>query len=134
MNLQKYCIFDIQIEGEVKTKYIIDECSLLRHKILLNSYYMKHKYYNISSKEHEEMKNTLEPEEHQLFSTLPPPNIIVEQRVSYNIESDSALEDMLGNSKPGLLDSNWVLQIRNAYISSGSLKVYNFCTNLVIIK
>lgn len=125
MNLQNYCIFDIQADDEVKEEYIIDESSLLRHKILSNSYYIKHKNPNkVPLNEYEDTNNTFEPEEYQLFSTLPPPNIITEMALFYEIQSDSELEDILCESKPGLLDNSWILQIRNAYINSTtSLKV-----------
>lgn len=125
MNLQNYCIFDIQADDEVKEEYIIDESSLLRHKILSNSYYIKHKYPNkVSLNEYEDTNNTFDSEEYQLFSTLPPPNIITEMALFYDVQSDSELEDILRESKPGLLDTSWILQIRNAYINSTtSLKV-----------
>ncbi|KAK2586130.1 hypothetical protein KPH14_001405 [Odynerus spinipes] len=77
----------------------------------------------LNFQEYEDTKTTFEPEEYQLFSTLPPPNVITEARFFSDIESDSELEDMLRDSKPGLLDSSWVLQIRTAYRSSpGPLK------------
>lgn len=125
MNLQNYCIFDIQADDEVKEEYIIDESSLLRHKILSNSYYIKHKYPNkVSLNEYEDTNNTFDSEEYQLFSTLPPPNIITEMALFNDIQYDSELEDILRESKPGLLDTSWILQIRNAYINSTtSLKV-----------
>ncbi|KAL2716528.1 protein broad-minded-like [Vespula squamosa] len=117
LNLQNYCIFDFQIDGEVREEYIIDESSLLRHKILSNSYYIKHKYPNkVSLNEYEDTNNTFEPEEYELFSTLPPPNITTE--LLHEIISDSILEDILYENKSGLLDTSWISQIRNAYIDS----------------
>ncbi|KAF7405263.1 hypothetical protein HZH66_004169 [Vespula vulgaris] len=119
LNLQNYCLFDFQADEEVREEYIIDESSLLRHKILSNSYYIKHKYPNkVSLNEYEDTNNTFEPEEYELFSTLPPPNIATEIALFYEIKSDSELEDILCENKPGLLDTSWILQIRNAYINS----------------
>lgn len=125
MNLQNYCLFDFQADEEAREEYIIDESSLLRHKILSNSYYIKHKYPNkVSLNEYEDTNNTFEPEEYELFSTLPPPNVATEIALFYEIKSDSELEDILCENKPGLLDTSWILQIRNAYINSRtSIKV-----------
>lgn len=125
MNLQNHCIFNIQADDEIREEYIIDESSLLRHKILSNSYYIKHKYPNkVLSKEYENTNNIFEPEEYQLFSTLPPPDVTTEKALFKEIESNTELEDMLHENKLGLLDTSWILQVRNAYISStDSIKV-----------
>lgn len=47
-------------------------------------------------------------------------------------EYDSELENLLRENKPGLLDSNWVQQIRDAFkVSSDPLKV-NICFNFIL--
>ncbi|KYQ60140.1 Protein broad-minded [Trachymyrmex zeteki] len=93
---------------EPQKEYIIDECSFLRHDILLKSYYMtyKRKQYVIPF------------EEYELFSEFPPPRIYADMIDYREIECDSELNDMLQEERPGLLDISWVSQVRAAHKAS----------------
>ncbi|XP_058789417.1 protein broad-minded-like [Phymastichus coffea] len=93
---------------EASGTYIVDECSLLRHNILLNCYYAKHKRAPPLST----------PEDTQLFSTMPPPVGIYDDSVSMN-DDNSVLNDWLENSGYGLLrDMSWVAQTQKAHKAS----------------
>lgn len=90
-----------------KPGYIVDECSLLRHTLLLNCHYVRHK-----RSEHQ-----VKPEECRLFSTLPPPEGIDDDFVPKS-PSQSDLTNWLQDTGPGLRDHNWVLQTRRAHKAS----------------
>lgn len=96
---------------ESRKEYIVDDSSFLRHNILLKLYYMtyKRKQYVIPF------------EEHELFSEFPPPRIYADMADFREIEcSDSELNDILQEERPGLLDISWVLQVRAAHKTSRS--------------
>lgn len=93
---------------EATKEYVIDDSSLLRHNILLKSYYMTHK----------RRQYTIPLEDYQLFSEFPPPKIYAEAIDSIGAEYESELDDMLQEERPGLLDISWVSQVRVAHKGS----------------
>ncbi|XP_050576401.1 uncharacterized protein LOC126915612 [Bombus affinis] len=93
------------ISEELNTKYI-DDYTLIQHKIISKTYFVK-------SKDEEE---ALEPEEYNLPKLLPL-ELIKENSFS-ETEYGTELESLLRENKSGLLDNNWVQQIREAYIAS----------------
>ncbi|XP_011062266.1 PREDICTED: protein broad-minded-like [Acromyrmex echinatior] len=106
---------------ELRKEYIIDECSFVRHDILLKSYYMtyKRKQYVIPF------------EEYEFFSEFPPPRIYADMMDYREMECDSELNDMLQEERPGLLDISWVSQVRAAHKAS-RCPIKNFMmTNLL---
>lgn len=102
---------------ELIKEYIIDDSSILRHNILLKSYYMT---YN--------RKQHIAPlEEYELFSEFPPPRIYADMIEFPVTECDSELNDMLQEERPGLLDIGWVSQVRAAHKASQCpIKVYKY--------
>ncbi|XP_043483226.1 protein broad-minded-like [Leptopilina heterotoma] len=116
LNLQRFCIIDIDEENYVTTDnhdtYIVDECSIMRHQILSDSYFVRQKRHEY----------TKQPEECLLFSKFPPPQG-PEEGFAGNSSSDTDLEYFLEADVPGLRDSGWVSQARKAFRSSnGSMK------------
>ncbi|XP_019698395.1 protein broad-minded isoform X2 [Harpegnathos saltator] len=105
---------------ESTKEYVIDDSSLLRHDILVKSYYMTPK-----KKEY-----TLPLEDYQLFSEFPPPKIYEDTADAY-MEYDSELNDMLQEERPGLLDIGWVSQVRAAHKASRSPMKNSVVTNLL---
>ncbi|XP_053976806.1 uncharacterized protein LOC128875330 isoform X1 [Hylaeus volcanicus] len=98
---------------DTSTEYI-DDYTLLRHKILSKTYFIKCKDEEESSKS----------EEYDL-PKLPPPKVGKNEFFS-ETEYNTELENLLQEDKPGLLDSNWVQQVREAYTESRDpLKVIN---------
>lgn len=96
--------------------YIVDECSIMRHRILSDSYFVRQKRHEY----------TKQPEECLLFSKFPPPQG-PEEGFADNSPSDTDLEYFLEADVPGLRDSGWVSQARKAFRSSnGSMKVFFF--------
>lgn len=93
------------ISEELNTKYI-DDYTLIQHKIISKTYFVK-------SKDEEE---ALEPEEYNLPKLLPL-ELIKENSFS-ETEYGTELESLLRENRSGLLDNNWVQQIREAYIAS----------------
>lgn len=93
---------------ESTKEYIIDDSSLLRHDILLKTYYVTHK----------RKQYAVPLEEYQLFSEFPPPKIYTDVISSPDMEYDSELQDMLQDERPGLLDISWVSQVRMAHKAS----------------
>lgn len=93
---------------ESTKEYIIDECSFLRHNILLKSYYMTYK----------RKRYAVPFEEYELFSEFPPPRIYEDMMDFREVECDSELSDMLQEERPGLLDISWVSQVRAAHKAS----------------
>jgi len=58
-------------------------------------------------------------EEYELFSEFPPPRVYEGMMDFPEIESsDSELNDMLQEERPGLLDISWVSQVRAAHKAS----------------
>ncbi|XP_024945813.1 protein broad-minded isoform X2 [Cephus cinctus] len=108
LKLQGHCAIQIEEEGQLKTVYALDECSFLRHEILLSSYYMRPR----------QMENIAELQECTLFSKLPPPEKYHETRSLQNRSSHSELNRFLQESKPGLRDNNWVTEARRAHRDS----------------
>ncbi|KYN21117.1 Protein broad-minded [Trachymyrmex cornetzi] len=106
---------------ELRKEYIIDECSFVRHDILLKSYYMtyKRKQYVIPF------------EEYELFSEFPPPRIYADMMDYREMECDSELNDMLQEERPGLLDISWVSQVRAAHKASRCPIKNSMMTNLL---
>lgn len=110
-------------DSDNKTKQkscVIDEASILRHEILLDTYYLKYK----------RKKPTLNPEEIKLFTEYPPPNS--EETLSLT-ESDSysELEDFLqGSESLALRDSGWISQVRKTHKASRNpMKVLSNATS-----
>lgn len=96
-------------DSEPKMVYTIDEGSLLRHEVLLSSYYVA----STSIRDDEAPEKTI------LFSILPPPNQLL-LNLNPNTPSQSELGKFLQECKPGLRDDSWVSQARKAHkISSG---------------
>ncbi|XP_017886047.1 protein broad-minded-like isoform X2 [Ceratina calcarata] len=98
--------FDAKEDGEMSVKYI-DDYTLIRHKILSKTYFV-----NIKNEEEETSKS----EEYDL-PMLPPPKFDNEN-VPLEDEYETELEYSLRADTPGLLDSDWVEQIREAYKAS----------------
>ncbi|OXU24362.1 hypothetical protein TSAR_016811 [Trichomalopsis sarcophagae] len=107
LKFQEYGSYEHAEPLDVKSNYIVDECSLLRHTILLNCYYVRHK----------RSEYMVTPEESRLFSKLPPPEGIDDDFVKPR-PSQSDLTTWLQDTGPGLRDHNWVLQTRRAHRSS----------------
>ncbi|KAG7204911.1 hypothetical protein KM043_005304 [Ampulex compressa] len=105
LKLQSFCTLIIDTEDGENEEYVIDDCSLLRHRILSNSYFVDHKC----------AEDVTDLEENKLFSTLPPPKSSKEETYPSQYIPSSELEDFLQESRPGLLDNNWVNQIREAH-------------------
>lgn len=107
LKFQEYGLYEQDEALDTKSNYIVDECSLLRHAILLNCYYVRHKRSDYM----------VAPEESRLFSKLPPPEGIDDDFVKRS-SSQSDLTSWLQDTGPGLRDHNWVLQTRRAHRSS----------------
>lgn len=103
-------MYEVEDEfGDMMENYIIDECSLLRHEIVSDSYFLTHK----------SIKFEQNPEERILFSRMPPP-----QEMDSNPkhpESVTELELVLNAHKPGLRDDNWVSQVKRAFKNSDDM-------------
>ncbi|XP_076749425.1 protein broad-minded [Xylocopa sonorina] len=98
--------FNIDDETEeINTKYI-DDYTLIRYKIISKTYFVK-------SVEEEETSKSEEYDLPQL-----PPAKSNKEHFSVETEIHTVLEDLLKQKKPGLLDSNWVGEIREAYKES----------------
>ena len=105
-------------DPESAPNYVVDECGLLRHKILLNCYFVRPK----------RNEYFVTPEESRLFSTLPPPQgcfdedsiaLTEEKEVEEEeAEDDSELAVWLRDCGPGLRDGNWVSYTRKAHKAS----------------
>lgn len=110
------------INEEIDAKYI-DNYTLIRHKIISKTYFIK-------SKNEEE---TFKLEEYDLPKL--PPLKLNKENSSAETEYDTELETLLRENKSVLLDINWVEQIREAYIVSlDPIKVYiNFYLYLILI-
>ncbi|XP_018402534.1 PREDICTED: protein broad-minded-like, partial [Cyphomyrmex costatus] len=106
---------------EPRKEYIIDECSFVRHNILLKSYYMTYK----------RKQYVLPFEEYEFFSEFPPPRMYADMMDYREIECDSELNDMLQEERPGLLDISWVSQVRAAHKASRSPIKNSMMTNLL---
>lgn len=111
-----YEVYRFEIEGEsavceVHEVFAVDQSAYLRHKILWNSYFFTHK-----------LNWDEEPERVKIFDAFPPSvEDIVGRRSS---ESDSELDELLSECKPGFKDSSWASQIKKAHKSSpGVIKV-----------
>ncbi|CAK9810663.1 Protein broad-minded [Anthophora quadrimaculata] len=97
-----------EVETEKTNMKYIDDYILIQHKIISKTYFVK------SMEDDEEETST--SEEYDL-PKLPPPKLNTEN-VSIETKYDTELESLLKESKSGLLDSNWVEQIREAYKAS----------------
>lgn len=95
-------------DEEYHVVYVVDECSSLRHKILCKSYYIRHKL----EKPMESIKRNI------IFSTFPPPETDDEWQRPRSVSDYSELDNFLRESKPGLRDSSWTMQIKKAYENS----------------
>ncbi|KAK0089101.1 hypothetical protein PV325_009132 [Microctonus aethiopoides] len=93
---------------ETHVVYVIDETSFIRHRILTNAYYIRHKLFT----------STNAPEECVLYSNFPPPD--AEENINLLLKSDtsSELDELLENCKPGLRDSGWISQVKAAHKNS----------------
>ncbi|XP_017760235.1 PREDICTED: uncharacterized protein LOC108550852 [Eufriesea mexicana] len=92
---------------EISAKYI-DDYTLIRHKIISKTYFVKCK----------DKEETSKSQEYNLPKL--PPLKSNKENSSLETEYDTQLENLLQENKPGLLDSNWVEQIREAYIASSN--------------
>lgn len=100
-------------DEEIHTIYRIDESSFFRHKILSNSFFIKHKL--AYPKEN--------PEKSILFSSFPPYDEDNYETL-YKTESTSELDELLQECKPGLRDSGWIMQVKKCHQESRqSMKV-----------
>lgn len=112
--MQENCIIELEEEGELKEKYIVDECSLLRHMILTNCHRLEHKIWNYD----------YHPEECRLFSKLPPfvdPNESENNKHSKTESKSNAkteFDELLEDDSPGFRDSSWVSETRRAFRNS----------------
>ncbi|XP_034942341.1 protein broad-minded-like [Chelonus insularis] len=97
-----------EIIEETHKVYEINESSFIRHRILVNSYYIKHKLN----------KKFQVPEQVKLFYTFPPPEEEIDTKKLMRLNSTSELDEFLNESGPGLRDSGWVSQLKRAYRSS----------------
>lgn len=79
----------------------------MRHIILSNSYYIKHKY----------KESTLDLEEIRLFSTLAQHEEINTNVISKS-DSESELDTFLKDVRPGLRDNDWVSEVIQVYEDS----------------
>ncbi|XP_015119106.1 protein broad-minded isoform X2 [Diachasma alloeum] len=94
--------------------HLIDESSMLRNSILSKSYFIRHKL--------EKLTNYENPDKCTLYSSFPPPTLFENNDVIFSSSTSespsSELEQLLHDCKPGLRDSGWVMQIRNAHGNS----------------
>ncbi|XP_014204749.1 protein broad-minded-like [Copidosoma floridanum] len=113
LQFQEYLVqaTEEELSFEAQPSYVVDECSMLRHSIIVSTYYVRHKR-NESS--------TL-PEEVRLFSKLPPPHPL-DGDVRPSASSESELEVWLSDCGPVIRDNSWILGTRRAHRASpGSL-------------
>ncbi|XP_012273633.1 protein broad-minded isoform X2 [Orussus abietinus] len=108
LTLQKNCTWETEEDGNIKLGFVIDECSSLRHEILLRSYYVR----NL----HDEC--TKNQEQYELFSQFPPSQKCLETLDDAEAASSSELDLILQKSKPGLRDSGWISEVRKAHKNS----------------
>lgn len=105
---------------ETHVVYVIDETSFIRHRILTNAYYIRHKLFT----------STNAPEGCVLYSNFPPPD--AEENINSLLKSDtsSELDELLENCKPGLRDSGWISQVKTAHKNSKDpMKVRKYINN-----
>lgn len=111
-----------ETENEELSVKCIDDYTLIRYKIISRTYFIK-------SKDEEESSKS---EEYDL-PKLPPPKLNKENVVFSDTEYNTELENLLQEDRPGLLDSNWVQQVREAYKESPDpLKVDIFVLRILI--
>ncbi|XP_063979740.1 protein broad-minded-like [Diachasmimorpha longicaudata] len=104
--------------------HVIDEGSMLRSSILSKSYFIRHKLEKLTHDEN--------PENCILYSNFPPTTTLGNNEVIFSMsESPSELEEFLDNCKPGLRDSAWVMQIRNAHRNSPNPMKHSTYLNLL---
>lgn len=108
LKLQGLCAHDVEDEGQTRSVHVVDDCSMLRHQILTNCYYIAHRLN----------KPIEDPEECVIFSEYPPPPDSRRHSAIARSSSSTELGDLLKDSKPGLRDSGWVLEARRAHKNS----------------
>jgi hypothetical protein len=99
---------------------IIDECSLLRHQILIAT-------YTVGGPSERILPATAVDTEHlngdcqsNLFCSLPPPQLASARRKIRNtrLRGQTDLQKFLQDTKRGLHDANWLSHARRAYKAS----------------
>ncbi|KAJ4435630.1 hypothetical protein ANN_18246 [Periplaneta americana] len=108
---------------------IIDQCSILRHQILVATYAIGGPTERILpqvvfDKEHEDNIPTL-------FCSLPPPSLAslrstARQRRSTRLKGQTDFQRFLQDTKQGLHDANWLSHARRAYKTSRNEEVKAF--------
>nr|XP_031836746.1 protein broad-minded-like isoform X2 [Nomia melanderi] len=95
-----------EFENENTRTELIDDCILMRNKIISKVHFIK--------TENEEYTN-LEEYDVSVLQTL---KVNKEETCFSEVEDRTVLENLLQESKPGLLDSNWIEDVREAYKAS----------------
>ena len=105
MKLQNFDAEETENE-EMGTEYV-DDYTLLRHKIISKTYFVKIK----------DEEETSKSEEYEL-PQLPPAKLDKDAASVSENDYNTELENILQADKPGLLDSDWVGQVRGTYTAS----------------
>ncbi|XP_057318797.1 protein broad-minded-like [Microplitis mediator] len=93
---------------EVHEVYAVDQSAYLRHRILWNSYFIKHKLNWAVT----------DPERIKIFDSFPPEVDEDFSRDRRSSESESELNELLSECKPGFRDVSWASQIKKAHKNS----------------
>jgi hypothetical protein len=96
---------------------IIDQCSLLRHQILLATYIVGGPSERILPPA---IIDTDGSGESSLFCTLPPPHLpsAAKKMRSTQLRGQTEFQRFLQDTKQGVHDANWVCHARRAYKAS----------------
>jgi hypothetical protein len=93
---------------------IIDECSLLRHQILIATYIVGGPSERILLTEH--LNGDCQS---NLFCSLPPPQLASRRKIrNTRLRGQTDLQKFLQDTKRGLHDANWLSHARRAYKAS----------------
>lgn len=112
--------------GEISIR-CIDDYALLQHKIISKTYF-------IETKDGEESSKSSKSEEYDL-PQLPPLKLNKQDVPHSDNEDYTELQNLLCENKPGLLDSDWITEVREAYIASSDIiKVNVLISNLILYK
>jgi hypothetical protein len=99
---------------------IIDQCSLLRHQILLATYIVGGPSERILPPANVGTEHLDGSGELSMFCTLPPPQLasVAKKMRSTQLRSQTDLQRFLQDTKQGLHDANWLAHARRAYKAS----------------
>lgn len=108
-----------RIKSGSANKFIIDQCSLLTHQILITTYI-------VGGPGERTLPSTVidtdcldDNSQSHLFGSLPPPQLAtVLKKTSTQLKGNSELQRFLQDTKQGLHDANWLSHARRAYKAS----------------